>query len=68
MTVASQIKQTLAGLKGVQGTLRIYSSQARNEEARSVYNEALAVTEKIINDLEQRVQTLEFEEPQYKGN
>ncbi|AUS98604.1 hypothetical protein CDQ84_11275 [Clostridium thermosuccinogenes] len=68
MTVASQIKQTLAGLKGVQGTLRIYSSQARNEETRSVYNEALAVTEKIINDLEQRVQTLEFEEPQYKGN
>ncbi len=38
MTVSSQVKQTLASLKGVQGTLRIYS-----------------------------IQTLEFEEPQYKG-
>ena len=68
MTVASQVKQTLAGLKGVQGTLRLYSAQAQDEETRNVYNEAIEVTSEIINDLEKRIQVLEFQEPQYKGN
>ncbi|MCX7922595.1 MAG: DUF1657 domain-containing protein [Clostridia bacterium] len=68
MTVASQVKQTLAGLKGVQGTLRIYSTQTQDDETKIVFNEALEVTREIINDLEKRVQVLEFQEPQYKGN
>lgn len=68
MTVASQVKQTLAGLKGAQSTLRIYSTQSQDEETKSVYTQALEVTCGIINDLEDRIQTLEFQEPQYKGN
>lgn len=68
MTVASQVKQTLAGLKGVQGTLRMYSSQTQDEETKIAFNEALEVTKDIINDLEKRVQVLEFQEPQYRGN
>jgi len=68
MTVASQVKQTLAGLNGVSGTLRIYFSQAQDSETKKVYDEALGVTKEIINDLEKRVQVLEFQEPQYKGN
>jgi len=68
MTVASQVKQTIATLKGSQGTLRLYASQTRNEETKLVYKEALATTETIINDLERRMQTLEYQEPQYKGN
>lgn len=68
MTVASQVKQSLVGLKGAQGTLRIYSTQTQDEETKSVYKEALEVTNGIINDLEERLQTLEFQEPQYKGN
>lgn len=68
MTVASQVKQALAGLRGAQGTLRIYSAQSREEETRAALNEALNTTEGIINDLEKRLQTLEFQEPQYKGN
>lgn len=68
MTVASQVKQTLASLKGARGTLRVYSTQTREEEARSMYTDAIVVTSSIIADLESRLQTLEFEEPQYKGN
>lgn len=67
MTVASQVKQTLAALKGVQGTLRIYTTQSRDKETTEVFNEALKTTEEILKDLENRVQTLEFKEPQYKG-
>lgn len=68
MTVASQVKKTLATLKGSQSTLRLYALQTRDEETKLVYNEALESTEKIISDLQKRVQTLEYQEPQYKGN
>lgn len=68
MTVASQVKQTLASMKGIQGTLRIYSSQTKDDETKTVFNEAIETTRMIINDLEKRIQVLEFEEPQYKGN
>lgn len=68
MTVASQVKQTLASLKGARGTLRVYSTQARDDETRSVFTDALEETNIIIEDLGKRLQTLEFEEPQYKGN
>jgi hypothetical protein len=66
MTVASQVKQTLAGLKGVQGTLRIYNSQTQDDETKTVYNESLEITQGIINDLEKRLQELELQEPQYQ--
>lgn len=68
MTVASQVKKTLATLKGNQGTLRLYATQTRDEETKTVYNEILETTGIIIDDLERRVQTLENQEPQYKGN
>jgi len=68
MTVASQVKQTIASLKGTRGTLRVYITQTRDDETRSVFTDALNETNTIIEDLEKRLQVLEFEEPQYKGN
>ncbi|MDF2874909.1 MAG: hypothetical protein K0R22_1592 [Sporomusa sp.] len=68
MTVASQVKQTLASLKGSQGTLRLYALQTSDEETMFIYHEAVDAIEIIINDLEKRIQTLEYQEPQYKGN
>jgi hypothetical protein len=66
MTVISKVKQTLATLKGTQGTLRMYLIQERDEEAKGAYNNALEVTNEIIEDIEKRVKSLELEEPQYK--
>ncbi len=68
MTVASQIKQALAALKGSQGTIRLYAAQTQEEETRAVYDEAMDTTTEIIHDLEKRLSALENEEPQYKGN
>lgn len=67
MTVSSKVKQTLASLKGAQSTLRIYSLQTQDKDAKATYEESLEITDKIIKDLEGRLKTLEFEEPQYKG-
>ena len=68
MTVSSKVKQTLATLKGSEATLRIYSLQERDNEARAIYAEAFKEISKIKIDLEKRVGAIEFEEPQYKGN
>lgn len=68
MTVSSQVKQTLAGLKSAQSTLRIYSAQTQSGETNTIYKEALEVTNQIVHDLEERVKVLEFQEPQFKGN
>lgn len=67
MTVSAKVKQTLASLKGTQSTLRLYSIQAQDQETKETYKEALDITNEIINDLEERIKVLEFEEPQYKG-
>ncbi|SFC93460.1 DUF1657 domain-containing protein [Clostridium uliginosum] len=68
MTVSSNVKQTLSTLKGAEATLRVYSLQERDKEARDIYAEAFKEISKIKTDLEKRVGTIEFEEPQYKGN
>jgi Protein of unknown function (DUF1657). len=67
MTVGSQVKQTIAGLKSAQATLKIYSIQSQSEEARSAFNQAVTSTAEIISGMEERLKVLEFEEPQYKG-
>lgn len=68
MTVGSKVKQTLATLKGIESTLKIYSLQSRNEDEKTAYKSALQTTELVTKDIEDRLKTLEFEEPQYKGN
>ncbi|QAT39921.1 DUF1657 domain-containing protein [Clostridium sp. JN-9] len=68
MTIGSKVKQTLAELKGIESTLRLYSLQSKNEEDRIVYKKSLETAESVIKDLEYRIKIMEFEEPQYKGN
>lgn len=67
MTVASQVKQTLASLKNAQATLKIYAVQSQNPEAKYAFDEADQITGAIIRGVEDRLKTLEFEEPQYQG-
>ncbi|MBA1334548.1 MAG: hypothetical protein HPY66_2397 [Firmicutes bacterium] len=68
MTVGSQVKQTLSSLKSAQATMKIYAVQTRNKETADAFDKAAAITGEIIKDLEERLQTLELQEPQYKGN
>lgn len=68
MTVGSKVKQTLANLKGIESTLRIYSVQSSSNEESEIYKAALKTTESVTSDIQKRLKTLEFEEPQYKGN
>jgi len=68
MTAISKVKQTLTTLKGAEATLKMYSLQERDKEAKAIYNLASEEINKIKTDLEKRIGLMEFEEPQYKGN
>ena len=67
MTVASQVKQALAGLKSAQASFEQFALQTQNKQAKQVYEDAAQQTQGIVTNLEQRVQQIEQEEPQYKG-
>lgn len=67
MTVASQVKQTLASLKGAQANLETFALGTQNQQAKQLFTQSAQSTQSIIDQLESRVQQLEQEEPQYKG-
>jgi len=67
MTVDSQLKQTTASLKGVKATLDLYVSQSSTTNEKEMYKRNSIKIQNVIDSLEKRIGTLEFEEPQYKG-
>ncbi|MCH3963657.1 MAG: DUF1657 domain-containing protein [Clostridium sp.] len=68
MTVGSEVKQTLANLRGIESTLRIYSIQSGNKQEINAYKEALKTTETVTKNIESRLKDIQLEEPQYKKN
>ncbi|MFS0672261.1 DUF1657 domain-containing protein [Ornithinibacillus sp. 179-J 7C1 HS] len=67
MTVGSQIKQAVAGLKSVQASFEQFALQTENKQAKQLYEQAAQQAKSILNTVEPRVQQIEQEEPQYKG-
>ncbi|MCW2277995.1 DUF1657 domain-containing protein [Heliophilum fasciatum] len=67
MTVGTQVKQTLAGLKSAQGSFETFALQTNNQQAKDLYTQAAQQTQSIIDSIEPRIAQIEQEEPQYKG-
>ena len=67
MTVSTQVKQTVAALKGAQANMESFAMQTQNQQAKDLYSSAAQQTQAIVDSLEPRVSAMESEEPQYKG-
>ncbi|MFC3747203.1 DUF1657 domain-containing protein [Paenibacillus sp. GCM10012306] len=67
MTVASQVKTCLSSLKGAQASLEQFALETQNQDAKTLFTNAAAQAQQIVQQVESRVQDLEKEEPQYKG-
>ncbi|GAA0134234.1 DUF1657 domain-containing protein [Paenibacillus woosongensis] len=67
MTVASQVKTTLASLKSAQANLESFALGTQNQDAKNLFTAAAQQTQQIVDQVETRVTQLENEEPQYKG-
>ena len=66
MTVITNVKQTIAGLKSAQASFETFALGTDNQQAKQLYQDAAKQTQSVINSLEPRVQQIEQEEPQYK--
>ena len=66
MTVATQVKQTIAGLKSAQASFEQFALQTQNKQAKQVYQNAAQQTQTILQSVEPRMTQIEQEEPQYK--
>ncbi|WP_210366081.1 DUF1657 domain-containing protein [Bacillus sp. REN3] len=67
MTVGTQIKQTLAGLKSAQASFETFALGTENQQAKQLYQAAAQQTQAIIDSIQPRLQEIEQEEPQYKA-
>ena len=66
MTVATQVKQTIAGLKSAQASFEQFALQTENKQAKQLYQNAAQQTQLIIDSIQPRMDQIEQEEPQYK--
>ena len=66
MTVATQVKQTIAGLKSAQASFEQFALQTENKQAKQLYQNAAQQTQMIIDSIQPRMEQIEQEEPQYK--
>lgn len=65
MTVISDVKTTMAGLKTAQASLETFSLSTDNKQAKELYKVAAQQTQSVIDLLNPRVQEIMQEEPQY---
>ena len=66
MTVATNIKQTIAGLKSAQASFETFALATDNKAAKQLYQDAAQQTQSIIDNVQPRLQQIQQEEPQYK--
>ena len=67
MTIAQQVKTTLANLKSAQANLESFALATDNQKAKQLYTQAAEQTQQVVQQLQARVAEMEQEEPQYKG-
>ena len=67
MTIASNVKQCLTTLKGIEAQLSTLALNSLEEEAKAMFHETSLLIGDVKKDLQYRVLELERQEPQYKG-
>lgn len=65
MTVGTQVKQALAGLKSAQASFETFALATDNQNAKQLYQQAAQQTKSVLDSLEPRLQEIQGEEPQY---
>ena len=66
MTVASDVKQTIAGLKSAQASFETFALSTDNQQAKQLYQTAAQQTQSIIDTVQPRLEQIQQEEPQYR--
>lgn len=67
MTVATQLKQTQAGLEAAAASLKTFALQTDDNTQKQQFGQMAQQAEQIAQQLQMRIDTVQQEEPQYKG-
>ncbi|MFP7299413.1 DUF1657 domain-containing protein [Neobacillus niacini] len=67
MTVAANVKQCLANMKGIEAQLSSLALNSLDPDARNIFHETMLTMCSVKKDLQTRVLELEKLEPQYKS-
>ncbi|MGG0717627.1 DUF1657 domain-containing protein [Robertmurraya massiliosenegalensis] len=67
MTIASDVKQSLASLKVVEASLSSLALRTQDSDSKRTLHETMMIIHEVVTDLKKRVGELEREELQYKG-
>jgi len=68
MTIASNLNQCIASIKGIESQLSTLALNSMDPDAQRIFHQSMLVFQDIKADLEERKNELELEEPQYKKN
>jgi hypothetical protein len=66
MTVGSKLQQTLASAESVKASLKTFSLDTQDQQAKQMYDQLAQNMTNIVNTLQARVNYVEQQEPQYK--
>ncbi|PJN87792.1 DUF1657 domain-containing protein [Bacillus sp. mrc49] len=67
MTIASEVKQCVSSLKGIEAGLSSLALRTQDDESKRALHETMLVVNEVMREVQKRVGKLELEEPQYKG-
>lgn len=67
MTVGDDLHKTLTSLEGAKSNLESFALDTNDNKAEQLYNSCAQNLEQLTQQLEQRVNFVEQEEPQYKA-
>ncbi|HHW38542.1 MAG TPA: DUF1657 domain-containing protein [Bacillales bacterium] len=67
MTVGTQVKQALASLKSAQADFETFALETQDKAAKQLYGNCATTAKGMIQQLEQRVEQIEQEEPEFQG-
>jgi hypothetical protein len=68
VTIASNVKQCLSTIKGIEAQLSSFALNSLDEDAQAIFHEAALTIGEVEKDLQYRVLELERREPQYKDS
>lgn len=68
MTVASNVSQCIAQIKGIEAQLSTFALNSMDPDAQRIFHQSMIIFQEIMSDLEKRRNELELAEPQYKKN
>lgn len=66
MTVGTKVQKALAHLKQAQAAFETFSLDTKDKSAKKMYHDAATATEVLANSLEQRLDQIQDEEPEYR--